>query len=152
MDLKSLDMEAEKIVASEVDDLRADKFGKRARLNSNIANNENLVKYYRARQFSAPIYKNDENVETRTDFRNTIYWNPNVEVGYSGKKTIEFFTSDDITSFRTTIEGAGADGTLGRAEKNFFSQLPFSMTTKIPVEVATEDIVSIPLTLKNNTV
>ncbi|MDP3556961.1 MAG: MG2 domain-containing protein [Bacteroidota bacterium] len=149
--LKAMDMEAEKMLESEVDDQREARFAKPARVNKNIGNNENLVQYYRARQFAAPVYKNEETVETRTDFRNTIYWNPNVEVGYSGKKTIEFYTSDDITSFRTTVEGVGTDGTIGRAEKNFFSQLPFAMTTKIPVEVATEDIVSIPLTLKNNT-
>ncbi len=148
---KDMEMSAvEKIAESEVMDRRANAFGK-ARLSQNIAGDANLVHYYRARQFAAPVYKNDENVETRTDFRNTIYWNPNVEIGYSGKRTLEFYTSDDITSFRTTIEGVSADGTLGRAEKNFFSQLPFAMTTKIPVEVATEDMVSIPLTLKNNT-
>ncbi|MBL7922114.1 MAG: hypothetical protein JNJ40_17500 [Bacteroidia bacterium] len=151
--IKSLDQEMEKIAASEVIDRRDGKFGQGGRIlnNNNINGDANPVKYYRARQFASPVYKNDENVETRTDFRNTIYWNPSVEVGYSGKRTIEFYTSDDITSFRTTIEGIGTDGTLGRAEKNFFSQLPFAMTTKIPVEVATEDIVSIPLTLKNNT-
>ena len=152
INIKSLDQESEKIASSEVQDRRDNKFAQGARvLSNNNINDANLVKYYRARQFASPVYKNDENVETRTDFRNTIYWNPNVEIGYSGKRTIEFYTSDDITSFRTTIEGIGADGTLGRAEKNFFSQLPFAMTTKIPVEVATEDIVSIPLTLKNNT-
>jgi hypothetical protein len=107
--------------------------------------------YYRARQFYAPSYEKQENTETRTDFRNTIYWNPNIEVGYSGKKTIEFYTSDDITSFRATIEGIASDGAVGHSEKNIFTQLPFAMTTKIPVEVATEDNVSIPLTLKNNT-
>jgi hypothetical protein len=115
--------------------------------NRNVAQNV----YYRARTYFAPKYEKQEAVENRTDFRNTIYWNPNVEVGYSGKKTIEFYASDDITSFRTTLEGIGNDGTIGRTEKNFFSQLPFAMTTKIPVEVATEDFVSIPLTLKNNT-
>ncbi len=109
------------------------------------------ITYYRARQFAAPAYNSEEKVETRTDFRNTIYWNPSVEVGNTGKKTIEFYMSDDISSFRTTLEGAGIDGTLGHGEKTFFSQLPFAMTTKIPVEVATEDIVSIPVTLKNNT-
>lgn len=114
-------------------------------------NGQVIQTYYRARQFYAPTYEKQENVETRTDFRNTVYWNPNIEVGYSGKKTIEFYTSDDITSFRTTIEGIGTDGTVGRTEKNIFTQLPFNMTTKIPVEVATEDFVSIPLTLKNNT-
>jgi hypothetical protein len=107
--------------------------------------------YYRARQFYAPDYEKQENVETRTDFRNTIYWNPNVEVNSTGKKTLEFYTSDDITSFRATVEGIGSDGSIGRTEKNIFTQLPFAMTTKIPVEVATEDNVSIPLTLKNNT-
>jgi len=151
LNFKSLSQEAEKIAASEVMDRRDNKFGQGGPVSQNFINDANLVKYYRARQFASPIYKNDVNVETRTDFRNTIYWNPNVEVGYSGKRTIEFYTSDDVTSFRTTIEGIGTDGTLGRAEKNFFSQLPFAMTTKIPVEVATEDIVSIPLTLKNNT-
>lgn len=107
--------------------------------------------YYRSRQFAAPVYSKAENVENRTDFRNTIYWNPNVEVDRTGKKTLEFYTSDDITSFRTTVEGIASDGTMGRCEKNFFTQLPFAMTVKIPVEVATEDRVSIPLTLKNNT-
>lgn len=107
--------------------------------------------YYRARQFNAPAYNNQIEVETRSDFRNTIYWNPSVEVGYSGRKTIEFYASDDITSFRTTIEGISADGSIGRCEANFFTQLPFAMSTKIPVEVATEDVLSIPLTLKNNT-
>ncbi len=138
-----------------VDDQRAlmfDKKGDRdekANLKKQIA--VNGKKYYRARQFAAPVYKESENVETRTDFRNTIYWNPDVEVGYTGKKTLEFYTSDDITSFRVTAEGLGTDGSIGRNEKNFFTQLPFSMITKIPVEVATEDVVSIPLTLKNNT-
>jgi hypothetical protein len=110
-----------------------------------------IVSYYRARAFAAPVYDKEENVEMRTDFRNTIYWNPTVEVDKSGTKTVEFYTSDDITSFRTTVEGISTDGTVGRAENTLFTQLPFAMTTKIPVEVATEDNVSIPLTLKNNT-
>lgn len=107
--------------------------------------------YYRKREFAAPVYNTKENVETRTDFRNTIYWNPNIAVDNTGRKVVEFYTSDDITSFRTTVEGLGTNGSIGRTEKNFFTQLPFAMTTKIPVEVATEDHVSIPLTLKNNT-
>jgi hypothetical protein len=109
------------------------------------------IVYYRSRQFPAPVYDKTADVETRTDFRNTIYWNPNVSVDRSGRKTVEFYTSDDITSFRTTVEGLATDGMPGRAEKNFFTQLPFAMTAKVPVEVATEDRVSIPLTLKNNT-
>ncbi len=107
--------------------------------------------YYRARQFASPAYTGEENTETRSDFRNTIYWNPDVDIDRSGKKTLEFFASDDITSFRSTIEGIAADGMPGRAESVFYTQLPFVLSTKIPVEVATQDDVSIPLTLKNNT-
>ncbi len=150
---KAEERDAKKMVAGRADDrrMRANRAGddldELGEIQQAVAQNV----YYRARQFYAPNYEKQESVETRTDFRNTIYWNPNVEIGYSGKKTIEFFASDDITSFRTTVEGIGNDGTIGRVEKNFFSQLPFAMTTKIPVEVATEDFVSIPLTLKNNT-
>lgn len=139
-------------IASKIVDARWAKFDKKGEKNINRQQNQqNIMMYYRARQFAAPVYDKQENVETRTDFRNTIYWNPNVEIDKTGTKTIEFYASDDITSFRTTVEGIATDGTIGRAEKNFFTQLPFAMTTKIPVEVATEDLVSIPLTLKNNT-
>jgi len=142
--------DAKVVVAGKIEDRR---FRNIADDESELGSGEQIAQniYYRARQFYAPKYNKEENVENRTDFRNTIYWNPNVEVGYSGKKTIEFYASDDITSFRTTVEGIGNNGLVGRTEKNFFSQLPFAMTTKIPVEVATEDYVSIPLTLKNNT-
>ena len=142
--------DAKVAVAGKIEDRR---FRNLADDESDLGSGEQLPQniYYRARQFYAPKYNKEENVENRTDFRNTIYWNPNVEIGYSGKKTIEFYASDDITSFRTTVEGIGNNGLVGRTEKNFFSQLPFAMTTKIPVEVATEDYVSIPLTLKNNT-
>jgi uncharacterized protein YfaS (alpha-2-macroglobulin family) len=107
--------------------------------------------YYRARRFAAPVYDKSQTVENRTDFRNTIFWEPDLEIGFSGRKTIEFYTSDDITSFRTTVEGISSEGQVGRVEKTFFTQLPFTILTKIPVEVATEDLLSIPVTLKNNT-
>ncbi|MCX6295612.1 MAG: MG2 domain-containing protein [Bacteroidetes bacterium] len=137
-------------VASKSADRRDGRF-RMAEFAKNEVQQQNIMTYYRARQFATPVYDQKENVETRTDFRNPIYWNPNVEVDRTGTKTLEFYASDDITSFRTTAEGIASDGTVGRTEKNFFTQLPFAMTTKIPVEVATEDNVSIPLTLKNNT-
>jgi len=110
-----------------------------------------VVTYVRAREFPQKMYAKNEAVETRSDFRNTIYWNPTIEVGHSGKKTLEFFTSDDITSFNVSVEGIGIGGMLGRCEEKFYTQLPFELTTKIPAEVITEDIISIPITLKNNT-
>lgn len=101
---RTVDKRAERFHAEDLDELVAPQPG---------------TLYYRARQFNAPAYNNQIEVETRSDFRNTIYWNPSVEVGYSGRKTIEFYASDDITSFRTTIEGISADGSIGRCEANF---------------------------------
>ncbi len=107
--------------------------------------------YHRAREFAAPIYDMDEPVEKRTDFRSTVYWNGNVEIDRKGKKVLEFYNSDAVTSFKITAEGFAADGMIGRAEKRFFTQLPFSLSAKLPVEVVTEDVIKIPLTLVNNT-
>ncbi|MGB0525238.1 MAG: alpha-2-macroglobulin family protein, partial [Flammeovirgaceae bacterium] len=109
------------------------------------------VTYYRAREFAAPIYTAHEKPEIRTDFRSTVYWKGNVEVDRRGKAVIEFYNSDAITSFRATAEGVGADGLVGRKEQTYFTQLPFSMDAKVPVEVTMGDVVYIPLSLTNNT-
>ncbi len=84
----------------------------------------------------------------RTDFRETIYWNPAVRTGPDGKATVTFPTSDAITSFRVFAEGAGR-GHLGRAEQVIQSKLPFSMGVKLPLEVSQGDRLQLPLTLSN---
>ena len=113
--------------------------------------NTSIAKYYRAREFAAPIYDKDEPVKERTDFRSTIYWNGNVEIDRKGKKVLEFYTSDAVTSFRITAEGFAADGMIGRGEKRFYTQLPFSLSAKLPSQVVTQDVLKIPVTLVNNT-
>ncbi|MDI1355564.1 MAG: alpha-2-macroglobulin family protein [bacterium] len=141
-----LDDARSKVVVAGVEDLRF----RHDMEKKNLAMEPAQV-YYRTREFPMPTYEKQENVETRSDFRNTIYWNPMIEIGYSGKRSIEFFASDDITSFKATIEGIGTDGSVGRVEESIFTQLPFEMSAKIPVEISTEDFLSIPVTLKNNT-
>lgn len=112
-----------------------------------------LTQYYRAKQFASPLYVDAAEPPAegaRTDFRSTLYWNGNVVTDRTGKTVLSFYTSDEITSFRITAEGISTDGMVGRSEKVFFSQLPFSLSAKMPVEVVTEDVVKIPLTLVNN--
>lgn len=109
------------------------------------------VTYYRAKEFATPIYPKNQKVAVRDDFRSTIYWNGHIAVDRRGKAKVEFYTSDAITSFKVTAEGIGQTGLVGRAEHKFYSQLPFSLTTKLPAEVVTEDVIKIPLTLVNNT-
>jgi alpha-2-macroglobulin-like protein len=110
--------------------------------------NENIV-YYRAREFAFPDYSKSKE-EERTDFRSTIYWNGDVVLGNNGSATIEFYTNDAITSFRAVTEGFSDNGDIGRAEKVFYSQIPVSITAKIPPVAVTNDTMRIPLLIKNN--
>ncbi len=116
-------------------------------------NQQQAVQYYRARQFAAPVYAGAAYTapDKRTDFRQTIFWEPNVKVDRTGKSVLEFYNSDEISSFRAIAEGISVDGAVGHGEMVFFTQLPFSMQARVPVEVATGDNMVVPVVLKNNT-
>ena len=105
--------------------------------------------YYRAKEFSAPDYSRSEATAERSDFRSTIYWNGRVDVDETGIASLEFYNSDELSSFRISAEGIGGGGII-HGEKAYFTQQPFQMSVKLPLEVTAGDIVSIPLTLKNN--
>jgi hypothetical protein len=109
-----------------------------------------VVKYYRAREFSVPDYSASNSSNVRTDFRKTIYWNPDLIIDKTGKKTISFYTNDEIASFKFIVEGIGSNGNPTYAEKKIFTQLPFGMTVKMPMHLIQDDEISIPLILKNN--
>ena len=103
----------------------------------------------RVRVFPTPSYKPGYQ-GPRTDFRETIYWKPNLKTDKSGKGEVSFYVSDAITSFRIFAEGVGG-GLAGRNETVFKSNLPFSMYVKLPLEVSAGDQLNLPLTLTNET-
>ncbi|MCG8702121.1 MAG: TonB-dependent receptor plug domain-containing protein [Bacteroidales bacterium] len=102
------------------------------------------------REFYAPDYSKNNQSAERTDFRQTIYWNPAVKTNENGKATVEFYNSDDITTFKAIAEGIGSDNSIGRAKYNFYTQLPFSMDVKIPPYVVFGDTLCLQVTLANN--
>jgi hypothetical protein len=110
----------------------------------------NNISYYRARVFSIPDYK-EPNVSERTDFRSTIYWNGDVELKNNGTATVEFYTSDEITSFRAVTEGFTFDGGIGRGENVFFTKSPFTLSAKLPPVALTGDTIELSLLIKNTT-
>ncbi len=109
------------------------------------------TQYYRAREFYAPKYETKEQNTLRSDFRSTVYWNPNIQTNSRGEAKVEFYNADNLTTFRATLEGFSNTGGIGRQEARYFTQLPFQMMAKVPAEVLTGDKVSVPLTLTNNT-
>jgi alpha-2-macroglobulin-like protein len=102
------------------------------------------------RQFPTPNYQGGYE-GPRTDFRETVFWQPSVKTGEQGTARVEFYLSDAVTSFRATVEGIGRGGTAGRGDAALASKLPVSLASKLPLEVSTGDVIRLPVTLTNTT-
>ncbi len=99
-----------------------------------------------------PVPQHDQAYDgPRTDFRETIYWNPSVETGADGTAEVTFVTSDAVTSFRATAEGFSAGGVPGTGEVAVASKLPLSLDAKLPLEVSSGDRIQLPVTIANET-
>ncbi|WP_156115583.1 TonB-dependent receptor plug domain-containing protein [Psychroserpens sp. Hel_I_66] len=103
------------------------------------------------KQFYIPKYESKDVPEERTDFRETIYWNPVVQTDENGKAELEFYNSDAITSFKITAEGISYNGKLGRIEKTYATKKLLNVDFKAPNYMALEDEVILPITIINNT-
>ncbi len=85
---------------------------------------------------------------TRTDFRDTVHWEPVVSTDESGEATVRFYLSDALTQFRVTAEGIGG-GLAGHAETTLSSTLPMSLSTTLPTVVSAGDTLWLPMTVQN---
>lgn len=62
--------------------------------------------------FYSPDYSNDSARLSRIpDFRNTLYWNPDVATSADGAAAVEFCTSDESMEYTVIIEGLTSGGT-----------------------------------------
>jgi hypothetical protein len=82
-----------------------------------LANNT-IYGYTPMRQFYSPNYGTFDKRNEEKDFRTTLYWNPNVNLG-PGKKqiTLTFYNNDVSDFFRVVIEGMSSDGRLTHFEQ-----------------------------------
>lgn len=101
------------------------------------------------RQFPVASYTVDY-TGPRTDFRETLLWAPHIATDASGKATVTFSLSDEVTSFKATAEAAAA-GRLGRGEALVQSKKPVSLAVKLPLEVTAGDHIRLPVTIANET-
>lgn len=73
-----------------------------------------------ASKFNSPDYSADSLKNSRIpDFRNTLYWNPDIMTDESGKATAEFYTSDESGEYTVIVEGISSDGKSGKSEISF---------------------------------
>ena len=124
------------------------KFGNRYYYTSQ-AFTTNGTSYTPVRKFYAPRYQSTK-TEERTDFRETIYWNPVVQTDKEGLATVSFYNSDASTTFRAIAEGIGFNGQLGRTENTYGVQSQLRVDAKIPPYLTVGDKAMIPLVIKNN--
>jgi uncharacterized protein YfaS (alpha-2-macroglobulin family) len=102
------------------------------------------------RVFPVPQYTSNNVEGPRTDFRETIYWNPTVTTNGKGDADVSFVTSDAITGFKAVAEGVSGSGRPGAGEVTLQSKLPLTLDAHLPVEVTSGDELRLPVTLAND--
>ena len=70
--------------------------------------------------FYSPDYSTAAMKDTRIpDYRNTLFWKPDLHTGKNGKAEVEFFTSDESSDFTIVTEGMTPDGKSGYSSAQF---------------------------------
>jgi hypothetical protein len=72
------------------------------------------------REFYSPQYGSREAEESHIpDFRNVLYWAPQITTGPEGKSQLSFYSSDLKGKFAVVIQGITADGLPGKTVTQF---------------------------------
>lgn len=84
-----------------------------------IFNIASIKGYYGKKVFYEPIYDEVTINDPHADYRNTLYWKPDLITNVQGEATVSFFCSDINTSFLGSVEGVSGDGLLGAENFEF---------------------------------
>jgi len=72
------------------------------------------------REFYSPKYDQPAEMATRIpDFRNLLYWAPDVKTDLQGKAGLHFYSSDQTGTYKVVVQGITADGTAGSQSYTF---------------------------------
>jgi hypothetical protein len=64
-------------------------------------------------EFYSPKYETEaQKANFVPDLRSTLFWKPNVNTGEDGKASLDFYTSDDLSSYSVVVEGITDDGLI----------------------------------------
>lgn len=62
------------------------------------------------KEFFSPKYKSSAKADNIPDFRNTLFWKPDVIIGDVGKSSIEFYYSDELEEVIVEVQGLTNEG------------------------------------------
>jgi hypothetical protein len=72
------------------------------------------------REFYSPVYDTPEKLATHLpDFRNVLYWTPQIKTNTKGKNHLEFYSSDKKGKYIAVIQGMSASGEAGKSMLEF---------------------------------
>jgi hypothetical protein len=72
------------------------------------------------REFYSPVYETQDQISSRLpDFRNVLYWSPDIHTDTQGKAEINFFTSDLKGKYIAVLQGMNVDGRVGERSVSF---------------------------------
>lgn len=74
-----------------------------------------VQKYFNSPDYSSEV-KKDKHLP---DFRNTLYWKPDLRTSKDGQAEVSFYTSDESAEYTIIVEGMSADGKTGYSTSNF---------------------------------
>ncbi len=102
-----------------------------------------------AREFA---HQRDANLrpDVRTDFTETVYWNPVIVLPDTGKTSVNFQLSDSIATYQVLVAGHTVDGRIGAVTKTIEARKPFTVDPKLPLEVTAGDVIDVPVRVVND--
>ena len=72
------------------------------------------------REFFSPVYENAEQLNSRLpDWRNLLYWSPDIHTDKGGKTKLSFYTADIPGTYGIVIQGITANGLTGTGMASF---------------------------------
>ncbi|QDV86007.1 MG2 domain-containing protein [Planctomycetes bacterium TBK1r] len=98
----------------------------------------------------AHLHRRSED-DVRSDFTETVYWNPMMVTDSTGTATIRFDLSDSLTMFRVDVDAHSTDGRLGSGGGAVVTEIPIQVEPKLPLEVTGGDRIDLPVGLVNAT-
>ncbi|MBN2579223.1 MAG: hypothetical protein JXB10_09550 [Pirellulales bacterium] len=108
---------------------------------------DGIDRRYIVRQYAHEHQPSKDGV--RSDFAETLYWNPLLVADAEGNAEIKFDLSDAVTAFRLRADAHGA-GRIGSGQAEIVSRLPFNLEPKLPLEVTAGDFIDLPLAVVND--
>ncbi|HLP75986.1 MAG TPA: alpha-2-macroglobulin family protein [Candidatus Paceibacterota bacterium] len=90
-------------------------------------------------------------VVVRSDFRSTVFWQPDVITGKDGKASVKVKYPDSTTSWKATARAVTAQNQFGIAETNTVARQPLIVRLQAPRFFVVGDTVTISAVMNNNT-